>query len=172
MFLLLSIILIGTFGKIAVTSPRSREIASLALQETTSDGSTRLLPLTTRSSCSTIKAFFTDDYYFNPGTICFQLEGVDINGVHFTPDFDNTVVIPRPYHELKPTDTTVMSMEYRGHFTMEFELFSNNSIGTANFTLSVEASGFIISLAPSANIRLQPKQVLIVFLVAPLTLSV
>ena len=148
-----SFIFTGTSGNIAVTSPRLQEIASLTLKETAPSGSTRLIPLT---KCT--NAFYTN-YTFNAGTFHYQLEGVDIVGVHFTPDFNKTVVIPSRYG-LRAVDTTVMSMEYNSRFSMDFELFSNESTDTANFAISVEAPGFITSLSPAANVQLQPKQVL------------
>ncbi len=123
------------------------------MNETGSDGSSRLIPLT---KCTNA---FTCDYEFRAGTFHYQLQGVDINGVAFTYNLNKSAVIradPSLYI-LRSTNTTGITVYHSRHFTAEFELQSNDSIGSTNFSLSAAAEGFTITL-DSPRVQLLPKQ--------------
>ena len=147
--------ILGAIGKLALATSKIQEISSLSLIESGSDGSSRPIPLT---KCSNA---FICDYYFRAGTFNFQLQGVDSNGVHFTDNnFNKSVFIPSSSHaklSLRPNNTTGIVIEYSAQFRMEFQLQSNDSIGTYNFSLSVSATGFTTHLDVSA-VKLAPKQ--------------
>ena len=144
----------GTRGKLALTTSRSLEISSLTLNVTNSAGSSQLIPL---KKCSNA---FTCDYNFTFGSYHYRIQGVDTNKIPFTYDIDRSaVIVPPPsntysFHTLNSTKLTIL---YSDHFNMKFELRSYDRIGTTNFTLSVNAEGFVTTL-DSTNVELKPMQ--------------
>ena len=149
----------GTSGKLVLTTTRIRDISSLSLSETAPDGSSRLIPLT---KCS--NAFITD-YHFKAGTFHYQIHGVDTNGVNFVPQNFNRSGVVRPgSYTLRPKNATGMAINYNDRFRMEFELQSNETFGTTDFTLSASANGFMITIDSGAKVQLFPKQIQMVIL--------
>ena len=144
---------VGTFGKLALTTSRIRNISSLTLHETSAGGSSRLISLT---KCSNA---FTCDYNFRPGTFYFQVQGVDSNGVDFTYNFNKSAVItasPESTYSLRSTNTTGVVITLSERFRMEFELHSDEVVDVT-FTLGVSTGGFVTAFDP-AVVQLQSKQ--------------
>ena len=144
--------IVGTSGKIALTTSRIQEISSLTLNVTGSDGLSQLIPLT---KCSNA---FICDYAFTAGTFYYNILGVDTNEIEFMYNLNKSVVItssPDSF-SLRPI-TADMTVDFTETFNMKFELLSNDTIGTMNFSLSVAAEGFVASLSHSL-VQLGPKQ--------------
>ena len=139
---------VGTRGKFALATSRSLEISSLTLNVTDSTGSSQLFSL---NKCSNA---FTCNYSFTSGSYHYRIQGVDTNKVPFTYDIDRSVVIVPPpsdtysFHTLNSTKLTIC---------YSFELRSYDRIGTTNFTLSVNAEGFVTTL-DCTNVELKPMQ--------------
>ena len=144
----------GTRGKLALTTSRSLEISSLTLNVTDSAGSSQLFPL---SRCSNA---FMSDYNFTAGSYHYRIQGVDTNKVPFAYDIDRSVVIVPPSrntYSFNTLNSTKLTIRYLDNFNMTFELRSYDRIGTTNFTLSVNAQGFVTTL-DSTNEELKPMQ--------------
>ena len=142
---------VGTSGKIALTTSRIQEISSLTMNITGSDGLSQLIPLT---KCSNA---FICDYAFTAGTFYYNILGVDTNGIEFVYNLNKSIVItssPDSF-SLRPI-TANMTVDFTETFNMKFELLSNDTIGTTNFSLSMAAKGFLASLSHSL-VQLGPK---------------
>ena len=116
-------------------------------------GSSQLIPLT---KCSNA---FTCDYNFTAGTYHYRIQGVDTNGIPFTYDIDKSAVIiaPNDTYSFNTLNSTKLTIRYSDTFNMAFELRSYDRIGTTNFTLSVNAEGFVTTL-DSTNVELKSMQ--------------
>ena len=146
-------ITLGTSGKLALTTSRISEISSLSLVVSSSESS-KTIPLT---KCSNA---FTTDYNFTAGNYNYTIEGVDSVGVDFTYDLEKTAVVghhPSGTYSLTSTNSSVLVIEISDSFNMNFELRSNDHIGTTNFTLSASVAGFSLTLNPMI-VELQPMQ--------------
>ena len=144
--------IVGTSGKIALTTSRIQEISSLTLNVTGSDGLSQLIPLT---KCSNA---FICDYAFSAGTFYYNILGVDTNGIEFVYNLNKSVVIAsNPDSFSLRSITPNMTVNFTETFSMKFKLMSNDTIGTTNFSLSVAAEGFVASLSHSL-VQLGPKQ--------------
>lgn len=136
------------------------EISTLDLNITNAEGGSQLIPLT---KCSNA---FTCDHHFSTGSYAYKVQGIDIDGIDFIYDLDKSAVVspsPTGTYTLQNTNSTKITIAFSNPFSMKFELRSSDRIGTTNFTLSVNAVGFVTAL-DHVLVKLQPMQVQIITL--------